>query len=89
VSLKSEPEDLVTYIDKEVTKIISANGDNVDILIAVSDRMNELKTLLDSTPEEEMDMYCERYEGFYLFMAILEDLAEDISTGRVSVSTHH
>lgn len=87
--LKSEHKDLIIYIDQQVTQILSANGDDVDILIAVSDRMNDLKALMDSTPKEEMDLYCEQYNGFYLFMTLLEDLAEAISTGRVYVPTYH
>ena len=57
--LNSEHKDLIIYIDQQVTQILSANGDDVDILIAVSDRMNDLKALMDSTPKEEMDLYCE------------------------------
>lgn len=89
MSLKSEHEDLVITIDQQVTEVLLNNGDFTDVLISVADRMNDLKALMDSAPEEEMDLYCERYDGFYLFMTILEDLAEDISTGRVSVPTHH
>jgi hypothetical protein len=82
VPLNSEHTDLIIYIDQQVTQILSANGDDVDILIAVSDRMNDLKALMDSTPKEEMDLYCEQYNGFYLFMTLLEDMAEAISTGK-------
>lgn len=87
--LNSEHTDLIIYIDQQVTQVLSSNGDDVDILIAVSDRMNDLKALMNSTPKEEMDLYCERYDGFYLLMTLLEDMAEAISTGRVYVPTYH
>lgn len=87
--LKSEHTDLIIYIDQQVTQILSANGDDVDILIAVSDRMNDLKALMDSTPKEEMDLYCEQYNGFYLFMTLLEDLAGAIEGGIIYAPTYH
>ena len=89
MSLASEREHIVIEIDQRITEIISNNGDYAEVLISLSDRMDEIKRLMDSAPEEEMDMYCEKYDGFYLFMTLLEDMASAISEGKISVSTYH
>jgi hypothetical protein len=47
--------------------------------------MATFKELLDSTTYEQLNMLCEAYPGFYRFAKLLEQLAQGITDGRISV----
>ncbi len=89
LSLRSERESVVIDINQQVAEIILNNGEDAEILISLSGRMDEIKNLMDSAPEEEIYMYCEQYNGFNIFLNILEDIASGISTGMISVPILH
>lgn len=45
--------------------------------------MPGIQKLLDSGTKEELDAYAQKYEGFYYYMRVLENLAQDISSGAI------
>ena len=47
--------------------------------------MGVFKQLLDTCSPEDMDVLCERYEGFYRFAQLLENLAQGIADGTIPV----
>jgi hypothetical protein len=47
--------------------------------------MPTFKQLLDTCTGEEMNMLCDRYDGFYRFATLLERLAEGIANGSIPV----
>jgi len=47
--------------------------------------MPTFKQWLDTCTGAEMDMLCERYNGFYRFATLLERLAEGIADGSIPV----
>ena len=89
MSLASEQERLVMYIDQQVTQILENDGNATEILISLSNHLHEIKKLMDASSTDEMDRYCQQFEGFYLFMTLLEDIASGIANGRISVPTYH
>ena len=42
--------------------------------------------MFDTCTSEEMDVLCERYDGFYRFAKVLEMLARGIADGSIPVS---
>lgn len=85
MSLTSEHEQLIVYIDKKINEILSNNGDDKAVMLSVASVMKDLKKIMDSTTEHQMNLYCQQYEGFYYFMKLLEDLALGISNGSIPV----
>lgn len=59
--------------------------DDLVLLVAMTDHMDDFKQLLNSSSAEEMDLLCDRYPGFYRFGKVLERLAEGIASGRITV----
>ena len=87
MALKSLTADrrLAERIDKKVTKILKHGGNEVGVLTGLTSYMNDFKVLMDSTSRTEMDLLCERYDGFYKYAKILENLASGISSGKIQV----
>ncbi len=49
------------------------------------DHMNSFKQVMDTTTEEEMNQLCLRYQGFYKYAKVLENLAQALADGRIRV----
>lgn len=82
MSLTKEQRQLVINIDRKVEQIIHSGNDR-DLLLYVQDLMtkdNKLYSMLKCC-KKELAALCEQYEGFYLIMKLLEQLAECSSRG--------
>lgn len=87
--LALEREDLVIYIDTRVTKILSTDGDFSELFMVLGEMAGELSKLINCTSKHEMDMYCEQYEGFHIFMNFFLNLSSELSKRMNSVPTYH
>lgn len=87
--LDSDHKQLVIDIDSQVKSSLSHTEDPAAIFISLSPHMSEIQDLLCSLTREELDMYCQQYEGFCFFMAFLESLAVAINNGEIPVPTYH
>ncbi|NND00936.1 MAG: arylsulfatase regulator [Gammaproteobacteria bacterium] len=76
---------IATRIHEEVTKLLSAGAKDLDIFTGMTDQMDDFKTLLDFALPGEMDMLCARYEGFYRYAKILEEVAQGIEAGEIHI----
>ncbi len=76
---------LARIIDEYVNQIVDSGGDDEELLVSMSDDMAPFKQLLDSSTPPEMNELCQRYDGFYRFAKLLEQLAEGIANGTISV----
>lgn len=72
-------------IDDFVTSTFAHGGDETDIVRRMIDYMPAFKGLLDSTTPTQMDELCQRFDGFYRFASIMENLAAGIATGDIEV----
>ena len=72
-------------IDKYVHDTYAKGGTDENILMNLYDYMGTFKELLDTSTRFEIDELCERFDGFYKFAKILEQIAEGISNGTISV----
>lgn len=77
--------ELVERIDNQANDIILNGGGDEELLLSLHDVMADLKIIMDASTEQELDLICQQYEGFYLYMRIIEQLAEKIADGTISV----
>lgn len=82
-------EQLVIEIDQQVEDILSKDGEDTDLLLSFVDRIDEIYYLMDETPTDEFDRYCEEYEGFCVLIVFLEELASAIHGGSIGFSSFH
>jgi len=47
--------------------------------------MGTFKQLMDVSTQQEMNELCQRYDGFYRFAFLLDQLAEGIANGTINV----
>ena len=85
MALTQDHKRLAERIDKKVTKILKHGGNDVDVLTGLTSYMNDFKTLMDTTSKDDMNALCERFDGFYRYAKILENLAEGIHSGDIIV----
>ena len=76
---------LAETIDTHVRQVLAHGGGDEALLLSLADYMPIFKQLLDTCTSVEMDLLCERYDGFYRFAKLLERLAEGIADGSIPV----
>ena len=83
--LTAQQTQLAETIDTHVKQVLAHGGGDEALLLSLADYMPTFKQLLDTCPGAEMDLLCERYDGFYRFATLLEMLAEGIADGSIPV----
>ena len=76
---------LAETIDTHVRQVLAQGGGDEALLLSLADYMPTFKQLLDTCTGAEMDLLCDRYDGFYRFAHLLERLAEGIANGSIPV----
>jgi hypothetical protein len=76
---------LALAIDTYVKQVLARGGGDEALLMSMADYMGTFKQLLEACTGEDMDLLCERYEGFYRFAKLLEQLANGFADGSISV----
>ena len=82
MTIKLDYKKIIIYIDNKVNDILSKGGSNQLLLSLLGDIMGDLKKVLDTATIEELELYSQKYKGFYCFMKGLEELALGISQGK-------
>jgi len=85
MSLKPEQINLISLIDQKVKDTLSRGGNEISVMISLLEEMPKIKTIINSTNEEELNKYCASYEGFYLYMKMLENVAGAIANRNIKV----
>ena len=75
---------LAETIDRHVKHTLVSGGTE-ELLVSMFDYMGMFKQLLDTCSSEDMDVLCTRYDGFYRFAKLLENLAQGIADGTIPV----
>lgn len=83
MSLHPEQKDLIVTIDKKVKALLAQGGNDETLLVEMLELMPAIKSLLDSAPKKEIEMYFYEYDGFYRYMKVLENLAQGIADERI------
>lgn len=71
-------------LDRHVKQTL-ASGGTEELLVSLYDYMGLFKQLLETCSPQEIDTLCERYDGFYRFAKLLENLAQGIADGTIPV----
>jgi len=83
--LSAEQINLISSIDQKVKSILSNGGNEASVMIALLDKMPQIKTMIGSANREELDKYCDSHDGFYQYMKILENTARALANGNIKV----
>ncbi|MBY0533765.1 MAG: hypothetical protein K2P31_02220 [Rickettsiaceae bacterium] len=83
MSLTNAQKKLIINIDRRVNEILFNGGNDGDLLKYAYSLLknNNLKNILDSVDDDELDTFCDRYTGFHTIMKLLEQLAWCASQG--------
>lgn len=85
MALSQQQKELIINVDEKVKAVLSASGDDKTLLIKLFEFMPRIRAIIDSASKKELDMYCYEYDGFYHYMKVLENLAQHIADGRITV----
>lgn len=85
MSLNEKQKRFIYLLDKQANHILQSGGEEA-LLMSLANHMHEIKELIDLSEEGELDFYCEKYDGFYQYMNLLERLASAISDGTINPS---
>lgn len=85
MNLTDKQQNIVSMIDNWVQGILSRGGGDEEILVEMVDYMEGFKYLMDTLDQGEIDILCDRYDGFYYFAKFLENIAEGIAAGEIEV----
>ncbi len=57
----------------------------MDVFAGMADDMKDFKSLMDTTSEADMNALYERFDGFYRYIKVLENVARGIDSGDIRV----
>ena len=72
-------------INDFVNQTFESGGNEEALLRNMVHYLPTFKGLMDTTTSDEMDELCQRFDGFYLFASLLENLASGIAKGDIDV----
>ena len=80
LSLTTKQKDFIVSMDIKAKQILQYGGEE-ELLMSLAHQMHQIKELMDSASEDELNHYCQRYDGFYQYMNLLERMALASSQG--------
>lgn len=84
MALDQKQQNLIVAVDQKVKTILANGGSEKTLLVELLDFMPGIKSLLDTAPKKEIEMYFYEYDGFYRYLKMLENLAQGFSDGRIT-----
>ena len=75
-----QQKDFIISLHHRAKKILQY-GDEGALMMSLADKRHQIKELIDSVSQEELDQYCESYDGFYRYIKLLERLAQGCADG--------
>jgi hypothetical protein len=85
MTLTAEQVQIASRIDRQVKQVFRNGGNEATVLKALYDDMPGFKRLIDTAGPGDMDELCERFDGFYRYAKIIEDLASAIESGKIKI----
>ena len=80
MSLTIEQKEFIITLDSQAKDIIQTSGQE-GLLMSLADKIHDIKKVMDALSHDELDQYCEKYDGFYMYMKLLEQLAQGCADG--------
>lgn len=72
--------DYIKELDSKGRQIMAQGGEEA-LLMSLCHKMQDIKTLMDGATKDELNAYCQQYDGFYQYMHLLERLAPGCADG--------
>lgn len=79
--LTATQKQMIARIDNQAKQILRLGGSEEALLMSFSHQMEEIKKIIEAASENELNVYCDLYDGFYRCMELLERLALGASRG--------
>ena len=73
-------KEFITEIDFQTHQILQQSGQEA-LLMFLAKKLPELKAIMDAATHDELDWYCEKFDGFRQAMRLLEQLAKGCAEG--------
>lgn len=80
MALTIEQQKFIEDLNNEAKRILH-DGNKEELLKSLWGKMDKLQEIMASSTGSELNDYCEKYDGFYLYMKMLEELAGACSEG--------
>jgi hypothetical protein len=80
-----EIEHIVENINNHANDILANGGGDKELLLSLSDMMDEIKKVMDASTQKELNDYGQKYNAFYRYGRLLEKLASGIADGTISM----
>ncbi len=84
MSLTTVQKQCLIEIHHQANQTFLKGGDKA-LLLSLYPLMGDLKNIMDASTQKELDEYCDKYDGFYRCMKLLENLAKGIAEDTISV----
>src|SRR5689334_19568430 len=85
MTLTPELLGIAARIDARVQRLVRSGSDDLAVFMAMADRMPDFKRVMDTAGQDGMDELCRRFDGFYRYAKILEDIAAGLESGDIEV----
>ena len=89
MKISSKKRKLAKIIEKGVKQYPNNEHGDIQLLQASYDYMDTFKQLMDSCDQEELNFLCNEHPGLYRFAQMLENMAQGIQSGAISVPKDH
>lgn len=89
MALTTKHKDVIVSLHKQALAIPQYGNQDKreeELLMLVANNMHDIKDILDISEKNELNLYCEQYDGFYQCMNLLERLAMAIEDGTIKAS---
>ena len=83
--LSDEQLDIASQIDTRVRELERSGANEATIFVGMIDLMPGFKQLMNTAGQREMNELWARFEAFYRYAKILEDIAAGIQSGQIRV----
>ena len=80
MSITKSQKEFIISMDNTAKQILS-HGDQEELLMSLCNKMTEIKDIIDSSSLDELNQYCDQYNGFYQYMKLLEKMAQGCADG--------
>lgn len=89
VTIKPDILAMAEKIHHHVVSIESQGGGHEQLLFILNDHADDFKVILEGADKHQLNYLTQNYNGFYRFAKIMENLAQGVSDGSLSVPLDH
>jgi hypothetical protein len=76
---------LVETIDQRGKAVLLAGGGNKELLSSFHNILGDVFKVMEASTQEEINGYCQKYDGFYTYAYMLQQLTKAIDDGAISM----